>query len=151
MLFEPTKLGLDIKISAAFLTIHGSYFRADNGTSFVMGYNYFAEMCTESQEGITVPTEIAITNIVKVSAGVTHVIILTKEGAVFGCGKNQHSVFGVYGTAAIHPFLIDTGVSDVAATEAGSLIVKSGKLLRTGYSGYGELGFQGQVYEFEDT
>ena len=47
MLFEPTKLDLGIKVSAAFLTVHGSYFRADNGTSFVMGYNYFAEMCTE--------------------------------------------------------------------------------------------------------
>lgn len=128
-----------------------------DGTVWTAGTNSLGE-CGNGSNTTTISelTQVKInenthlTNVVKISSGLSHTIALTKDGKVYGWGLNTSGQLGinsVVNTRYAQEMLDIKGleaVTDIIDIKAGRLhsvvLDKNGYVYSTGYNAHGELG-----------
>ena len=152
----------NVKSVTAAAGCYGSFALLDDGTVRAWGWNIFQHLGTGSKaEYITMPEPVKnLSDIISVSAGVSHAMALRKDGAVMAWGKNWYGQLGVGQRDAVTRKCQDSdlptivpelkNIKQISAGYFRSLaLAEDGAVLRWG--GYGNSQFNYPIVYEEDS
>jgi alpha-tubulin suppressor-like RCC1 family protein len=122
-----------------------SMFLKNDGSLWVMGYNYYNQLGDGTSEDTNRPTQIVASNVTAIAAGFYHSLFLKNDGSLWGMGYNADGELGD-GTYNINSTNIPTqivanNIMLVASKGGQTLFLKNdGGLWGMGYNADGELG-----------
>lgn len=119
-----------------------------SGAGLGWGSNFNGQLGDGSTEPQLFPANNIVANIAKVSCGLTHTLLLTRDGKVYGCGNNTASQLGLQENKIVSvPCLITENASDIACGAEFSVIQKDSRLLSCGLNFFGEAGHENHKIE----
>ncbi|MBN2443184.1 MAG: hypothetical protein JXJ04_17620 [Spirochaetales bacterium] len=121
-----------------------SFFVTSQGALWGCGYNSRGQLGDGTTGHKAFPVQILSGGVQKVSAGMSHTLILMNDGSLLGCGSGERGILGLgdLSSYAVTPVeIMSSGVRDISAGGAFSLILKDDNTLWVcGINFHGQLG-----------
>jgi alpha-tubulin suppressor-like RCC1 family protein len=146
IVLDPTQmLGMESAKQVAAGEKHSVILKTD-GTVWVTGSNYYGQLGIGAiSDTICEPIQVlSIPEIIKISCGYSHTLLLDIDGNVWAMGNNEYGQLGFVGDLRVYyPEKIEslTGVSDIIGGAYHTLfLMNDGTILTSGLNSAGQLG-----------
>ena len=145
--------GIPEKVIAITAGGHSSYALTESGKVYGWGYNYEGQLgrgsTSQNNPNATPQKMQKVSNIIQMSAGDNHIVMLDADGTVWSTGHNYYGQLGTNNKANYSiPQQMRTGtttvLNNIKKVSAGSLhtlaLAENGTVYSLGYNYYGQLG-----------
>ena len=144
-LTSPVQILDGIDIRKVFMGTNRAAYITNNNEVYMIGQNGNGELGIGTVINTTTAVQLMLDQdiiITKIAMGHNHVVFLTEEGDVYGCGYNGNGHYGTNNTTQYNtPQLIMSNAIDIAVGYYHTLIVKNtGQVQASGYNVHGQLG-----------
>jgi alpha-tubulin suppressor-like RCC1 family protein len=120
-----------------------SLFLKNDGSLWVMGYNYYGQLGDGTGTDTNIPEQIVASNVTAIAAGWYHSLFLKSDGSLWATGWNLFGQLGdgTTNNADVPEQIVASNVIAIAAGGIHSMFIKNdGSLWGMGFNGDGELG-----------
>lgn len=153
--YEPIQVNVSNIIQVATGARH-TLFLNSNGDVYGCGVNNNGELGLGSASSgfVTTPVILGISNIVQISAGTNHTVLLQKTGKIFVCGDDKYGELGLDRTNTCNQFSLTeiniSNINNVYANHINTIFLENtGSFLITGNNDYTKTGISSTVTMYD--